>query len=68
MKTEEDHQARAAQLRAALTRKGISIRDAMNIWGMHSTSAASYELQKMVELNLVEYESSGEKKGRYYLP
>ena len=64
----EEHLARVSQLTAHLRRKIIPVRDAMAIWGMRSSSAASYELQKLVELGLVEYEPSGESKGRYYLP
>ena len=66
--TDEEHQIRAAQLAAHLRRKIIPVRDAMAIWGMRSSSAASYELQKLVELGLVEYEPTGDSKGRYYLP
>jgi len=65
--TFEQHAERNEKLRHK--RVAIEIRDAMEILGLHSTSAALYELREQVKLGMIEYEKpkDGKTKGKFYL-
>jgi len=66
----ERHFDNARKLQSQLKRTRVEVRDAMDILGYKSTSATLYELKKLVELELLEYEppKDGHKKGEYFLP
>lgn len=65
----EEHARRNDLLKEHIKRVAVDVREAMEILGLNSTSAALYELREQVRLGMMEYEKpkAGKKYGKFYL-